>query len=75
MSAVYALTLYRNVIFGELANPKLAAIADLERREALIFAPLMIATLAIGLQPALVFHITSVSAEQLVAPYRAASGG
>ncbi len=75
LSAVYALTLYRNVIFGELANPKLAAIADLERREALIFAPLMIATLAIGLQPALVFHITSVSAEQLVAAYRAASGG
>jgi NADH-quinone oxidoreductase subunit M len=73
LSAVYALTLYRNVIFGELANPKLAAITDLGRRESLIFAPLMIATLAIGLQPALVFHITGVSAEQLIAAYHMAT--
>ncbi|MGH7023364.1 MAG: NADH-quinone oxidoreductase subunit M [Caulobacteraceae bacterium] len=74
LSVVYALTLYRNVIFGELTNPALAAIGDLERREALVFAPLMIATLAIGLQPALVFHITGASAEHLVAAFHAATG-
>jgi NADH-quinone oxidoreductase subunit M len=74
LSAVYALTLYRNVVFGELVNPALAAIGDLERREALVFAPLVLATLAIGLQPALVFHITAASADHLVAAWRAASG-
>ena len=73
LSAVYALTLYRNVIFGEMTNPGLAAIGDLERREALIFAPLMIATLALGLQPGMVFHITQASADHLVAAYHAAS--
>ncbi|HEY7900843.1 MAG TPA: NADH-quinone oxidoreductase subunit M [Caulobacteraceae bacterium] len=74
LSAVYALTLYRRITFGELVNPALAAIGDLGRREALIFAPLMLATLAIGLQPALVFHITTASAEHLVAAYRTATG-
>jgi NADH-quinone oxidoreductase subunit M len=74
LSAVYALTLYRNVVFGELANPALAAIGDLERREALIFAPLIIATLALGLQPGMVFHITQASADHLVAAYYAATG-
>ncbi|HEY1448744.1 MAG TPA: NADH-quinone oxidoreductase subunit M [Caulobacteraceae bacterium] len=74
LSAVYALTLYRNVVFGELVNPALAAIGDLERREVLVFTPLILATLAIGLQPALVFHITQASAEHLVTAYHAASG-
>jgi len=74
LSAVYALTLYRNVVFGELNNPALAAIGDLERREALIFAPLIIATLVIGLQPGLVFHITEASAQHLVTAYHAATG-
>jgi NADH-quinone oxidoreductase subunit M len=74
LSAVYALTLYRRITFGELVNPALAAIGDLGRRETLIFAPLMLATLAIGLQPALVFHITTASAEHLVAAYRTATG-
>ena len=74
LSAVYALTLYRKVVFGELTNPALAAIGDLERREAIVFAPLIVATLVLGLQPALVFHITQASAEHLVAAYRAASG-
>jgi NADH-quinone oxidoreductase subunit M len=74
LSALYALTLYRSVVFGELVNPALAAIGDLERREALVFAPLILATLAIGLQPALVFHITQASADQLVTAYHAATG-
>jgi NADH-quinone oxidoreductase subunit M len=74
LSAVYALTLYRNVVFGELANPALAAIGDLERREALIFLPLIVATLALGLQPGMVFHITQASADHLVAAYYAATG-
>jgi NADH-quinone oxidoreductase subunit M len=74
LSALYALTLYRNVIFGELANPGLAAIGDLERREAFIFAPLLLATLVLGLQPDLVFHITQASADHLVAAFHAGAG-
>jgi NADH-quinone oxidoreductase subunit M len=38
-SAVYALTLYRNVMFGEITNPALLDITDIDKRELLIFAP------------------------------------
>ncbi|HSV02117.1 MAG TPA: NADH-quinone oxidoreductase subunit M [Phenylobacterium sp.] len=75
LSAVYMLTLYRRVVFGELVNPKLAAIADLEVREVVVFAPLMIATLVMGVMPAFVFNFTQVSAEHLAQVYRAAIGG
>jgi NADH-quinone oxidoreductase subunit M len=75
LSAVYALTLYRNVVFGELRNPQLAAISDLNWREVIIFAPLMISTLALGLYPKLVFAITTASGDALAATYRAAVGG
>jgi len=75
LSAVYALTLYRRVIFGELVNPKLATITDLDAREVLIFAPLIISTLYLGFQPNLVFNLTAASVDQLVATYRAAIGG
>jgi NADH-quinone oxidoreductase subunit M len=75
LSAVYMLTLYRRVVFGEIANPKLAAIADLEMREVVIFAPLMVATLYMGIAPASVFHFTQASVEHLTTAYRAAIGG
>ena len=54
-------------MFGELTNPALGGIADLDWREMLIFAPLIVGTLVLGLQPGLVFHVTDASAEQLVA--------
>ena len=73
-SAVYALTLYRNVVFGEIRNPQLMTISDLNWRETAIFAPLMISTLALGLYPKLIFAVTTASSEALSAAYRAAIG-
>jgi NADH-quinone oxidoreductase subunit M len=75
LSAVYMLTLYRRVVFGELVNPKLAAIADLEWREVVIFAPLIVATLYLGIAPSSVFNLTQASVDHLSAAYRAAIGG
>jgi NADH-quinone oxidoreductase subunit M len=75
LSAVYMLTLYRKVVFGELTNPKLATIADLEPREVLIFAPLIVATLYMGVFPSFVFNLTQASVDQLTTAYRAAIGG
>jgi NADH-quinone oxidoreductase subunit M len=75
LSAVYALTLYRRVVFGELVNPKLMAISDLEMREVYIFAPLLIGTLWLGVQPSAVFNITQTSVDHLVSAYHAALGG
>jgi NADH-quinone oxidoreductase subunit M len=74
LSAVYMLTVYRRVIFGEIVNAKLAGITDLEPREVLIFAPLIVGTLMLGLAPGLVFQVTGASTQALVDAYRAATG-
>ena len=75
LSAVYALTLYRRVVFGEITNPALATITDLEWREVAIFTPLILSTLILGLQPGLVFDITAPAVDQLVSAFNAARGG
>jgi NADH-quinone oxidoreductase subunit M len=75
LSAVYALTLYRRVIFGQMVNPALATIGDLNVREVLVLSPLIFGTLALGVYPAAIFDITAGSVEQLTAVYRAATGG
>ena len=75
LSAMYALTLYRRVIFGEMTNPALASITDLDVREALIFVPLILSTLYLGVQPDVVFQVTDSSVQALVGAYQAARGG
>jgi NADH-quinone oxidoreductase subunit M len=62
LSAAYALTLYRKVALGVIENPKLKDIADLDAREWVIFAPLVIATLIMGLAPSFVLDFTQSSA-------------
>jgi len=75
LSAVYMLTLYRAVVFGPLTNPKLEGITDLNWREVAIFAPLIVSTLYMGVQPNSVFNLTQASVDQLVRVYQAAIGG
>ena len=74
LSAVYALTLYRRIVFGELTNPALATIGDMDGREMLVFAPLILTTLVLGFQPGLVFSFTNASTVHLVDAFRAATG-
>jgi NADH-quinone oxidoreductase subunit M len=75
LSAVYALSLYRRVVFGEIVNPKLSAIADLDLREVAIFAPLIVGALALGVYPRLITDVTSASVERLIDLWRVGAGG
>jgi NADH-quinone oxidoreductase subunit M len=75
LSPVYMLTVYRKVIFGEITNTALATISDLGWREVLIFSPLIVATLWLGLAPDVVFHVTGAAADALVTSYHRALGG
>jgi NADH-quinone oxidoreductase subunit M len=75
LSAMYALTLYRRVMFGEITNPALATISDLDWREVAIFTPLIIGTLVLGVKPDLIFNLTQSSVDLLVANWRTAVGG
>ena len=74
LSATYALTLYRRVMFGEVTNSALASITDLNWRELVIFSPLIIGTLLLGVQPGLVMDLTAASVDRLVAAYNAVGG-
>jgi NADH-quinone oxidoreductase subunit M len=66
LSAVYALTLYRNMVFGELTNPKLDSVKDMVARESLMFAPLIAATLVLGIYPALATDVTAQAVDNLI---------
>jgi len=49
--AAYSLWMYKRVVFGEIANPNVAALADVSRRELLILGLLGAAVLWMGLYP------------------------
>jgi NADH-quinone oxidoreductase subunit M len=72
LSAVYMLTVYRDVIFGEITNPKLNTLTDLNRTEWIIFVPLIIMTLLLGVFSTLVTDITAASVDALISNYDAA---
>ena len=74
-SAVYALTLYRAVMFGEMTNPKLQSITDIDKRELLLFVPLIVGTLWLGVYPGAVLDYTGPAVEALTNAYRVAIGG
>ncbi len=70
LSAVYALTLYRRIIFGKLEKPSLATITDMTPREIAIMAPLVILTLVLGIYPKPVLDMTSGAVNAMIAPYK-----
>ena len=72
LSAAYALWLYRRVVFGDLIKEALKSITDMDRREKVIFAPLIAMTLILGVYPSLVTDIIGPSVTALVADYQAA---
>ena len=74
LSAVYALSLYRRVVLGEMVNPKLGAITDMDWRETSLFVPLILGTLALGVYPRFVTDVTAASLGRLVDGWRAATG-
>jgi len=73
LSAIYALYLYRAVIFGEQTNEKLNDIEDMTRGEIFILAPLAVMTIILGVYPALITDITAVSVDSLIADFNTAT--
>ncbi len=72
LGAAYMLYLYRRVIFGRMTKDDLWSITDLNRREALVFAPLIVMTFWMGIYPMPFLDIMAVSVENLVQNYEAA---
>jgi NADH-quinone oxidoreductase subunit M len=70
LSAVYALWLYRRVIFGKLDKPNLTGILDLNAREIAVLAPLVLLTILFGVYPKPIMDVTAVSVDKLIADYK-----
>ena len=72
LSAAYALYLYRRMIYGPLEKPSLRGITDMNYRELLVFAPLLLLVFFFGFYPAPLLDVTAVSVKKLVSGYEAA---
>jgi len=74
LGAAYMLYLYRRVVFGTITRDDLRGILDLSLREKLIFAPLLLLVLWMGVYPASFLGPIRASVDHLVAQVNAANG-
>jgi NADH-quinone oxidoreductase subunit M len=66
LGAAYTLWMIKRVIYGEVANEKVAELTDLNGREFLVLTILAVGVLLLGLWPAPLVDMMNVSIEQLV---------
>ena len=63
LAATYSLWLYRKIIFGQLIKDDLKDILDLSFREIVIFVPLTLLTIGIGIYPIPILEIIEPSSQ------------
>jgi len=74
LAAAYALWLCRKIVFGKLEKPELAGIMDLDWREIVTLAPLVLLTILFGVYPKPLLDLSAVSVDQLLENYARALG-
>ena len=67
LGAAYNLWMYKRVVFGTVANPKVAALKDLRAEEGLVLGLLALAVLALGVWPNPLLDVTHTSVDTLLA--------
>jgi NADH-quinone oxidoreductase subunit M len=71
LSAAYALWLYRRVVMGDLIKESLKTITDMSLREKIIFSPLVLMTILLGIYPSLALDVIGPTVNALVDSYEA----
>ena len=66
LGAAYTLWMVKRVIYGEVANKQVAALHDLNRREFVVLGVLALAVLLVGLWPAPLVDMMSVTVDRLL---------
>jgi NADH-quinone oxidoreductase subunit M len=66
LGAAYTLWMVKRVIFGEVANEKVAALTDVNAREFIVLGVLAVAVLLLGLWPAPLLEAMRPTVENLV---------
>jgi len=72
LGAAYALWLYRKIVFGQLTKDSLKAILDMNRREVVVFLPLVLITLWMGIYPNSFLDPMAPAVDKLIGDYNAA---
>ena len=72
LGPAYMLWLYRRVIFGKLTKPDLMNLLDLSRREVVVFTPLIVMVLWMGIYPSSFLEIFGPSVQNLIDRYETA---
>jgi NADH-quinone oxidoreductase subunit M len=67
IGAAYTLWLVKRVVFGEVANANVAALTDINAREAIVLASFAAAVLAFGIYPKPLTDLMDASVAQLAA--------
>jgi NADH-quinone oxidoreductase subunit M len=65
-AAVYLLWMYKKVVFGEVTNPKLNELTDLNFREKLVLIPIFIFIVWIGIYPSTFLNVSSKTTEKII---------
>ena len=66
IGAAYTLWMVKRVVFGETGNDQVAALEDINKREFLVLGSLAVAVLVLGLWPAPLIDVMSVSIDNLL---------
>ncbi len=65
-AAVYLLWMYQRVVFGEVTNPKLNGIADMNKREMIVLLPIFIFIVWIGIYPSTFLSVSEATTKKVV---------
>ncbi|HLS69189.1 MAG TPA: NADH-quinone oxidoreductase subunit M [Kiloniellales bacterium] len=74
LGASYMLVLYRRIIFGSITRDEVRRMLDMNWREKVVFAPLVLLALFFGIYPLPVLDVMSASVENLITNYQLALG-
>jgi NADH-quinone oxidoreductase subunit M len=66
LGAAYTLWMIKRVVYGKVANEKVQALQDLNRREFIVLGVLAFAVLLVGLWPAPLVDMMTVTVDQLI---------
>jgi NADH-quinone oxidoreductase subunit M len=65
-AAVYLLWMYKKVVFGEVTNPNLNSLTDLNGREKLVLIPIFIFVVWIGIYPSTFLNVSNKTSEKII---------
>ena len=65
-AAVYLLWMYKKVAFGEVTNPNMNSVTDLNLREKLVLIPIFIFIVWIGIYPSTFLKVSEKSSEKVI---------